>query len=329
MDEGQINKILRPGIIVHIITIIFIVATIGILGTGFVMEFNAKNDAKDLGELIENYQDKAGIYAKIDMAIMPYGFAEEDNGRFYYFAKDKAGYMYIVRLTDGTYEELKKMYNDGEGEVNYELSGYTFSIPTDLKKLAIETTDEIFEDNEINYSNFEDYVGNVYIDETKTPEDHTPNILYGISVITGIFTFVMIITSASQIARTRKFTKNKELIEEVREELKAIDDNEYRKLKIYLTNKYIVSRTGGISIFEYKDVIWVYATVRYVNGIAQGRALMLCTKDKKKYTMAATGPNDTALDEIMTEIHDKNPNVRIGFTKENREYFKEYQKENM
>ena len=139
----------------------------------------------------------------------------------------------------------------------------------------------------------------------------------------------MIITSASQIARTRKFTKNKELVEDVREELRSMNDDAYGKLKIYLTNKYIVSKTGGISIFEYKDVIWVYATVRYVNGVAQGRSLMLCTKDKKKVTMAATGPNDTALDEIMTEIHDKNPNVRIGFTKENREYFKEYQKENM
>ncbi|MCI8620292.1 MAG: hypothetical protein HFJ50_00110 [Clostridia bacterium] len=56
---------------------------------------------------------------------------------------------------------------------------------------------------------------------------------------------------------------------------------------------------------------------------------MLCTKDKKKYTMAGTGANDTAIDEIMTEIKDKNPNVRIGFTKENREFFKDYKKEIM
>lgn len=326
MDENQINKILRPGIIVHIITVIFIVASIGVLVTGLVMEYNARKDAKDLGELIENYQDKEGVYAKIDMAVLPYGFAEENNGRYYYFAKDKAGFMYIVRLTEETYQELEKMYNNGEGEVDYQFSGYTFSIPANLKKLAIEATDEIFENNEINYSNFEDYVGNVYIDETKTPENYTPNTLYGIGVILGFFSFFMIIASVSQLVRTRKFTKNKELVEDVREELRAMNDDTYKKLKIYLTNKYIVSRTGGISIFEYKDIIWAYATVRYVNGIAQGRSLMLCTNNKKKYTIAATGPNDTALDEIMTEIHDKNPNVRIGFTKENREYFKEYQK---
>lgn len=329
MDESKITKILKPGIIVHIITIIFILATLGLIGSAIFIDINTKSNAKDLGELIENYEDKAGEYAKIHMKYMPYGFAEEDNGRYYYFAMDEKGFMYIVRITDATYKKLESTYNDGEGNIDLEFSGYTFAIPSKLKKLAIEATDEMFEDNEITYSNFEDYVGNVYIDETVKPEGHITTNLYGVGTIVGVFAFFMIITSISQIVRTRKVTKDKELIEDVKEELRNMSDDQYGKLKIYLTNKYIISRTGGISIFEYKNVIWVYATVRYVNGRAQGRALMLCTKDKKKYTMAGTGPNDTAIDEIMTEIHDKNHNVRIGFTEENRQYFKDYQKEIM
>ena len=63
--------------------------------------------------------------------------------------------------------------------------------------------------------------------------------------------------------------------------------------------------------------------------MAQGKCLILCTRDIKRHSVAATGANDASIDEIMIEIKDKNDNVKIGFTKENREFFKGFQKEVM
>lgn len=329
MEEKEVQKILKPAKMIIIITIITIAVTLALIGTGLYLQYDSTKEPRPLGELIENYEDKEGEYVKIQMAYVPYGIAEEDGNRYYYFATDAEGYMYIVRITDSTYKKIEEMYNNGEGTVDYELKGYTFTIPYELKKIAIEAGNEAFEEKVLTYSNFEDYVGNVYIDEVDKPENDTTSTLYGLSLIVGLFTLALIISCVSQILRTRKVTGNKELMEELKNELTDLTDNTYKKLKIYLTSKYIVSKSGGIEAFEYKDVIWEYSQIRYVNGIASGKSLILCTKDKKKHTLASTGANDNSIDEIMIEIKDKNPNVRIGYTKENRDFFKEYQKEEM
>ncbi|MDE5830974.1 MAG: hypothetical protein K2H53_05010, partial [Clostridia bacterium] len=99
-------------------------------------------------------------------------------------------------------------------------------------------------------------------------------------MITGLFTVILGGTAISQKLRTSKITKDKELVEDAKLELESLTDNPYKKLKIYLTNKYIISKAGGLSITQYKDVIWEYSLIRYVNGIAQSKSLMLCTKNK-------------------------------------------------
>lgn len=327
MEENEINKILKPGKFLFIITIIAVIITLALFGAGYYLEYDKTTNPKDLGELIENYQDKDGEYAKIDIGTIPYGFAEEDNSRYYYFAMDKNNFMYIIRITDSTYKKLEEMYNNGEGTVDYQLKGYLFSIPNNLKSIAIKAGNEAFEKDILTYSNFEDYVGTVYIDETQKPEGNITETLYIFGIFIGVFTTFLVIASISQYIKMKKFTGNTELVEEIRNELAGLTDNTYKKQKVYLTNKYIISKTGAIEIFEYKDIIWEYCQTRYVNGVAQGKSLVLCTRDKKRHGIAATGPNDASIDEIMMEISDKNENVRIGFTKENRQFFKEFQKE--
>lgn len=327
MEEREIDKVLRKSKITLIITLIFLVITLGLIAGGFYLDYNATKEPRNLGELIYNYEETEGQYVKVDVTTVPYGFAEEGEGKYYYFVMDENQYLYIVRITDKTYEEMESQYTEENPTIHYEIKGYTFQIPSDLKKLAIEAGNELFEQEFLNLANFEEYVGSVYIDETQKPDNDMSMVLYAISVISGVFTFVLFIVTISNSRTTSKVMKNKELIEDVKDELAGLTDNPYQKLKMYLTNKYIVSKTGGLEIIEYKDVIWVYSQIRYVNGIAQGKTLMLCTRDKKKHQMANTGANDTRIDEIMVEIKDKNEKVRIGYTKENREFYKQFPKE--
>lgn len=329
MEEREINKILKPKRLIIIITIIAVLVTLGLFVAGFYLDYEATKDPEYLGTLIDNYEDKEGKYAKIDVAYMPYGFAEEGEGKYYYYVMDKDGYMYIVTIKDSTYKEMEEMYNNGEGKVEYELKGYTFDIPADLKRIAIEAADEAFEDNKITYSNFSDYVGNVYLDDVARPDDSTSYMLYGFGIMAAVFTICLVISCITQVARVRKITKNTELMEELKEELSASADDTYKKLKLFLTDRYIISTAGGIEVFEYKDVVWEYSLIRYVNGVAQGKTLIIFTRDKKRHGVAATGASDERIEEIMTEIKDKNENVRVGYTKENRQFFKEFKKEAM
>ena len=331
MEEKEINKILKPGKLIIIITIIAIIGTLALFGAGIYNDYESTKNPEDLGALIDNGEDKEGKYAKIDVATTAYGFAKEDNNRCYYFVKDTEGYMYIVRMKDSTFDKLEKMYNNGEGEVNYEFKGYTFKISASLKRLAIEAANEGVEDSadKMTTANFENYVGSVYIDETKKPTDDTSSTFYGMGTIAAIFTICLAIAAITQILNVRKITKNTELMEELRNELSSNTDDTYKKLKLYLTDRYVISRTAGIEAFTYKDVIWEYSLIRYVNGVAQGKTLIIFTRDKKRHNLAATGPNDERIEEIMTEISDKNPNVRVGYTKENRQFFKEFKKEQM
>ena len=246
MSENEINKILKPGKLIHIFTIIVVLITIGLIGGSFVVEMNERKNARGLGELIDKGEDKAGICAKVNMAYMPYGFAQEDDDKFYYFAMDSEQFMYIVRITENTYKKLESMYNNGEGNIEYEFTGYTYSIPSKLKKLAIEAANEAIQDddNKITNSNFNDYVGRVYIDETIKPEGHITNNLLGFGIIIAFFAVALVIASVSQLIKARKLTKNTELMEELRQELASLDDNPYKKLHMYLTNRYIISKSG-------------------------------------------------------------------------------------
>lgn len=328
MEEKQINKILKEGKGMLITTIVFLILTLGLLGASFYIPYSETMNPQNLAEIDE----KAGEYVKIKVTYGPYGFAQDSDDSWYYFVWDENDVMYIVKVEEDTYQEMLALYEDGQKEkIDYEIKGYTYSISSSLKKVAIEAVNEIYKDAEekVTYSNFSTYLGAVYIDETESPENDTVNTLQAIAIVSGMFLVVFGGIFISQKISSHKVTGNKELMEELRNELADLIDYEYGKLKIYLTNKYIISKTGGISVFEYKNVVWVYNQIRYVNGAAQGRTLILCTKDKKRHSVAYAGANDARVDEIMIAIHDKNENVRVGFTKENREYFKNLQKEVM
>lgn len=327
MKERQIKRILKPNNILIIITIIALIVTLVLILVALYIRYKETKEISNLGTLIENYEDIKGKYAKINIKHIPNKITESEKQKHYYFVTDEEGYIYIANITNKTYKKLEKKYNNGDK--TYELKGYLFNIPSKVKKAAIETGNKLFEEEKFTYSNLSDYVGNVYLDETKKANNSTIKILYAIATVVGIFACALFISSMIQIIKLRKFNKNKELVKKVKKELEDLIDDSYKKQKLYLTNNYIISKTKGLEVFEYKDIIWEYSKIKYINGIAQGKYLNLCTRDKKVHSIARTGANYDTIDEIMKEIKEKNPNIKIGFTKDNREYFKKIKKESI
>lgn len=332
MEEKEIDKIFKPGKIQLIFAIVLAVIGAILIGIALYIDSNKGKIATDLHELIYNYQDEEGEYASININTIPYGFAIENETLKYYFVMDEQDFLYIARITDKTYEEMEKAYEADKENFSYELKGYVFKIPKELKKLGIEAYNEAFEENEevekMTNSNFEEYVGSVYLDETYTPQSSNASTLIVISVFSFIGALVFLVTFITSKATLKKIDSSR--IEEAKEELKSSNVKSYSKQKLYLTDRYVVSRNGGIYILEYREILWAYNLINYYRGVATGKSLMACTVNKKRFAIGySSNANDDTNDEIMREIKLKNPDLRIGFTDENKKFFKEYKKENI
>lgn len=329
MEEEQVNKILKVKKTQLISSIIIIVVGLIFAGVSFYLDSAVGKTPEDLHELIYNYQDEEGKYAKITSAYLPFGFAVEDltNGGElnYYFIMDEAGFMYIARLTDKTYEEMEKQKEEQGENFSYEITGYLFDIPKDLKKLAISGYNEAMEDEIFTTSNFEEYVGSVYLDETITPDSETAGTFLGIAFITIFIGVIVLIPYIIYVIKASKIDSAK--MEAVREELKSGNVKSYPKQKIHLTDNYIVSNYAGLHLLEYKEILWVYNLINYYRGTATGKTLMTYTADNKRIGVAYTGNvSNQTIEEIMGKIKEKNPSLRIGFTDDNIAYFKDYKK---
>ena len=225
-EEEKKSKIFKPNkkIIIAIAMIIIVAILIAI---AVCIGNSNKKEAKSLHELIYNSQDNEGEYAKIDLAYVPYNFAIEDEKLQYYFAIDKEGYMYIVRLTNETYNKLQELQDEKQSEFSYELKGYVFEMPEELRQIAIESYNEISEKTLLTDENLEEYIGSVYLDETMIPGIGYKMVIVIIVSVLVLFGIAMLIIIVTHKIRTKE---NKEREENVNKE--EIKENKKRKEKI-------------------------------------------------------------------------------------------------
>ena len=328
MEENEISKIFKVGKMQLLWCIILVVIAVVLFGIAFYIDSGVGKTATNLHELIYNYQDKEGEYASINLAYVPYGFAIEGESLKYYFVTDSDNYLYIARITDDTYDKMAKQKEEQGDNFSYELTGYVFKIPSDLKKLGIEAYNEAYEEEILTRSNFEEFVGNVYLDETYTPQTDNASVLIVLAFFAFICAIFIFIAFILQKVKASKIDKVR--MEEAKEELRSTSVKVYSKQKMYLTDKYIVSNYGGLHIYEYSEVLWLYNLINYYRGIATGKSLMAGLTNKKKVAIGySRDVNNQTLEEIMDKILEKNKTVRIGFTDENQKYFKDYKKGNL
>ena len=331
MEEREIKRILKVSNSLLIWTIALVIISAILIGIGLFIDSPRGTQAESLHDLIYNGADDEGKYAKITAAYLPYVFAVEDTdmGELnYYFVSDDEGYLYIARITDETYKEMEKLYEEQGENFLYELQGYLYYMPTELKELAIEVYNEEMEEEILTEENLPEYVGYVYLDETITPQSETSTILFGIPAILFISAVITFIIYIVYKIRGAKVDKTK--LENAREELKGNNVKVYSKQKMYLTDSYVISNYNGLYILEYNEILWLYILITYYRGIATGKNLVAYTSNNKRITIGhSNSVNNQTIEEIMDKIREKNPSIKVGFTDENKEYFKQYKKGNI
>lgn len=298
---------------------------------GFRLENELENkDLIEYSELVHS-DEKENEHVKFTTTYLPYEFAESEDDYStytYYMLPDTKDILYIVRLTDLTVASMETAYKLDPENYSYELYGYTHEIPDDLKQIAIESYNEIYEEEIVNNDNFKDYLGITYMDETNAPSSDLYVAMFslgisGIAICFALLIYIIIVLIRFK-SKVNKFGQG-----DLEMHLSSPMTLNYSKSEVYLTNDYIISTAKGIDFYKYEDLAWMYLHKQYYNGILTHMHLIGLSKNKnKKLTLAYNRKDEEILKEIANKILEKNPNILIGFNKENKQKYKEIIKNN-
>lgn len=311
MEENEIDKILKPKKKLMTFFVIYLTIALVCIGIVFYEKFTRdEEEIFDLSELVSNGNEKEKQYVKLDTNYLPILLAANQEGDNYlYYMTDIDGHIYIVRLSNETFQEIIEMHNEGTGMLKstYELKGITTNIDEQIKRLAITNSYKVFSNKEIDNDNFSEYLGDLYIEE-KTVSSRTVT-LYTILTLTGVFFLIIAFGYLlPAILKSRKMSRNTELIEDLRTELGNLTDFPYKGQHVYLTRNYVVFGTQAI---KYEDIVKGYILKQRTYGIKAGETLMVKTKDGKKHIITSITTDSNILNNILKDLHNMNTNMEV------------------
>ncbi|MBQ6479409.1 MAG: hypothetical protein IJI44_08635 [Erysipelotrichaceae bacterium] len=298
-----------------------------------------KKNAIHLNDVIIRDTDKTGQIAYADIeGYMQFASYGEDLG--YYIAWDE-DLFYIISIKEKDYDYFADKF---EGDAaSYRFWGYTDKIPTEAKSYAISAFNEEIGEEYVNYDNFDEVFGDVYLKAEKESKVRGIGGFFEVSALYAIGTAFAAIIGLTLLLTGLQDKKSFESLKDS----SGLDNNTilsqinsggakwYDKLRVYLTDDYLVSVRNGISAVRYSDIFWAYVTRHSTNGISDYNYLNIITKDGKKiicgngntfgkkHSEATTHDHD----EILSAIQEKNESVRFGYDQENLKAFNELKKD--
>ena len=282
---------------------------------------NMSKTSDNYSELIMLGKDRENNYVHLEINYLPYYIVKQEGNNVilkYYIAVDKDNYMYLVRLTDKTYQSIEKLYEENPDNFSYYLEGYIFKTTQDLKNITIEVYNDLAEQKLINSENFSDYFGKTYLDETTMPTLNSSVFLITAGILLDIISLTLIFMYMYLVLENKKLI-NSIGIEKLEKELKSKRTVYFNNLKLYLTNNFIMTKHYRLKIISYKDLIWIY----HYNGILTNYSLIGYLKNKKKIIITTTYDKEDLI-KIMKKIEKKNKDILVGYSKENIKKFKKY-----
>lgn len=321
IKNNLLKKKLNKINILFIIGIILIGLTIAFTIIASYNVSKYQKNATYLNDIIMEEDNKEEENAYLKVAYKPYSFAKytDIENEAFYIIYD-GNYYYIVYMNDNLFNKL----NTDEIEQNpINIYGITKSTDTEIKELALEAfNEELDSDKKITIDDFNSYFGNVYLDTSIT--NNTSSVLYILAILSCLFAIIILAVYMSKkhkINKTLKQISDKEL-SKIEKELENKDTIYYDKAKLILTKNYIISLISGLNILPYKNLICIYE-----RNIKQSKELLAI--DIKGENHIITGINELnkqskeKLKEIKDTITNKNKDILIELTRENKKLLKE------
>ncbi len=305
------------------------------LVTDAVYYFSHKDYTKDAKPMIEA---KTGEFAYIEVGLMSPYFAKNDytgTEHFTYFVWDEE-YAYIADIKEKDKESLKEIYDyvvnfdeDKAEPATVRIYGKVKTIPSDLKKIAVDGYNEFLGEKTLTLTNFKDYLGTTYLDTYETPISEVINTLSISVIFIAIGGFLVLAYFCVKNRTKRNIKKVEEKWDKILQEIDAEDSIYYKKANLYITKNYLLSYQSGLEIYDYKDIVWIYPHEYRYNGSLSQKSMMIVlnnSKAKKLATVSASKKNLNMFDEMYESLLNRMPDVLSGYTKENKEKAKELYK---
>ena len=263
--------------------------------------------------------DKESVGAYININAEPYGFASKvGDDSWLAIAMDENNYMYIVRLSNTQFNKIENYFENAPEGSTYEIAGVTRKINSEISKLALDAYNGIVsEEKQLKESEFEDYFGDMYLEMGITADISIQVVLATVSSI--LFISLMMVGLISK-KRTKKVMES----EEYQKAIIEADMPELDSKNTILTKNYIIYYNAGLHIASYNDLAWIYRHTVTYNGVPN-HSFAYYIKGNKKVNFIGFGFDKKKVEELIAFIYQKNPNVLVGFTSENKKIFKEMQ----
>ena len=297
----------------------FFLVSIFCLSLGIIIESRRFPDAIKVEEISDSNQYVECTVIGITDSIANYS----ENGIIkdeYYLATDGIN-VYILNLSASQYNLICNYLNDEAASSL--IYGMSEEIPQDLKEVAVDIYNQLYQTDEVTIDNFNNYLV-PYLINLKANPNSSAQILRGIGILSGIIAIIFGIYCIFAMLKNRKNVKkfnNEYGLNLIIEQLNDSTNIEFKKSKVLFLKDYIISYTSIINIIKYDDIVWIYPYDFRVYGIVTNKRIIIITKDKKQYVLAnisAFGKdNKDQFKKCMDEIVKRNPNILIGYTPEN------------
>lgn len=273
--------------------------------------------------------DRNTIYTTvhIDITSLPIAFetiAKGQNETFYITGNGEN--VYIVKLGKKQYQKIREEYENNPADFMYHIVGRTYRIFANLENASQSAYNGDKGATIVTSANYEEYFGQAYIDGTETPGI----IVSAIFSILGCVALLAALFSAMESVHVLR--KLKQAIKEHgREKLEELLDDPqtlaYQNAGAYLSRQYLISNSVDFKVISYNDIFWVYISNKRINFISIGKYIMAATMDGKCQPVVYSR-NQKVLEEIISKIHEKNPAVRVGYSKDNQHSYRDYLNQN-
>lgn len=320
--EKKINSIIKSSYIFIILPTVCIVAMLLIMiftGTFSVLDDNEFEYLEF--EKIKNIDTYYKSKAKLVISEIKYLVYKNKNVGLYVVSDGTKDY--IVEIINNKYKKIEtKLRKEGY----YEINGIAIIPKYDMKNIIVEEYNKKNIDNKITVSEYNKKFGKMYLSQKKE-FDNLKNanlIMYGICatyVLLFIFLFFVF------VERTKK-TKEKfgeEGMKQLKEEMNRESTKVYSSIRLALTDSYLLNLSTGLDAIKYEDIVWFYKDpFNFYNDI-----VMYSKEDdkiKKSYLAGGKWKISTEFDDFYKEVCNRCPNIIIGYSKENKEKFKEQYK---
>lgn len=326
MDSKKtLAKYLKPSPVLNIIAIVLAVAAVVMLVMGFVI---SADDKANMGEptLFDAVDSRIDEYTYLDVVSISNWLYKID-GSVYYVASDAEGYYYTVKVSDSEYGKMSAQYDyymsddpDAKMPAPYRLVGMATIANKDLKDTIAECVGlEAYE--------YEDYLGEMYLDATEEPG--SDSFFGGLAgcLMFGVFAllfFVLALPGTLTFNKCVKALEEANLLDRAAAELES---GEFEKIGNdcgRLSRNFFYGKKTGI-VVPYSDIQWVYRrNVKQYFVITVNVSLILSTLTlDQQIALNFAGKNrDEEFNKIFRTIAQNNPNVLIGFTGENQREYK-------